>query len=789
METDGIVLGKEEEELLTKIVEEFHLNPTQWIYNSPFNPGNGLMTKIFLWCPLQHYQIPLLCPSHKCPLVFHSWTTQLTRQSPRNPRLVYDLSGNIILVQSIYRCPYNLADQTSTGHEFYSASTDILECIPQELNDKFPVKIFYRTACSKDLLDYVVTHIGRGQNFLELAEDIASMNFRAFVRNNKERIDPNTFYESVLYSFPSNDQLMHMFLSFFNDMETVYQKQMEAISCSILSCDHTFKVSKQIGVVRGLDNAFVNQFENLYIALNENGQVVAWRLTRSTAFKEVEDLLKDFKSCLDARNEQLNMIMVDDCCSVRPSYNRVFPGVAVKLDLFHACQRFVKTVPKGSCQSQQLSCEFGLIFRASGDEGTTRQRETPDPECIESNMQMFIEKWDYIMTEESKKAIANIQKHIRNGCCSGIPPGTGTQKNERLHKQLKRSLLGGASTISPQLAIAVLTVVLYVWNCKMNPDAKKHRSNARIIPVVPLSGSRQNCIPAFLPKKFKSADASKQVPLVMAVADNQEQLRCSLKTCQTGVDTNSTIATYNKVEDLKNESFVSYILDRVLHLNEILSSVEKKCMSRAFDIFNFPFTDIKRMVQIIHGQNSKAVQEDQSIVDNGLSVAMNRECLQRHLLAFGLQVDQVPGDGNCCFTSIVTAIHSVLVNSSDHGNEVLVSYLQSIGLLKSIESDTAQLRHLFCQEIETNIDKYNSFVDFSVKDELKRFSESGWFNSSLGDLCVFGCGNLLRIPIVVITSLPSSPVLTFMPSTLLSTCSIYIAYDHSFQGHYDATRG
>ena len=177
-------------------------------------------------------------------------------------------------------------------------------------------------------------------------------------------------------------------------------------------------------------------------------------------------------------------------------------------------------------------------------------------------------------------------------------------------------------------------LVLYVWNCKMNPDAKKHRSNARIIPVVPLSGSQQNLIPAFLPKKFKSADASKQVPLVMAVADNQEQFRCSLKTLKMGMDINSINANYNKVEDLKNDSFVSYVLDRVLHLNEILSSVEKKCMSRAFDIVNFPVSDIKRMVQIIHGQTSRAVQEDRSIIGNGISVDMNHDCLQRHLLAY-----------------------------------------------------------------------------------------------------------------------------------------------------------
>lgn len=87
MKTDGIVLGKEEEDLLIKVIEEFQLNPTHWIYNSAFNPGNTnvFLSKIFLWCPLQHYQIQVLCPIHASPLLFHSWATQLTHQSPRNP--------------------------------------------------------------------------------------------------------------------------------------------------------------------------------------------------------------------------------------------------------------------------------------------------------------------------------------------------------------------------------------------------------------------------------------------------------------------------------------------------------------------------------------------------------------------------------------------------------------------------------------------------------------------------------------------------------------------------------
>ena len=793
METDGIILGKEEEDTLIKVIEEFKLNPTHWIYNSPFTPDKekACISKIFLWCPLQHYQTTVLCPIHKCPLEFHSWTTKLTHQSPRNPRLVYDLQGNIILVQSIYRCKRNLAELKLPGHEYYSASADILNIIPITIKEKFPIKLLYRSACSQGLLDYVLTHIGRGQNFLELSEDIGSMNFKAFIRNNRGSISSSAFYDSIIYSYPSNDQLMHIFLSYFNEMEHTYQKQMELVPCSILTCDHTFKVSKQVGVVRNSDDVFVHQFENLFIALNEHGQVVAWRLTRSTAFKEVEDLLNDLKKLLDAKGQQLDMIMVDDCCSSRPSYRKVFPCVPVKLDLFHACQRFVRTVPKGSFQSQQLSNEFGLIFRANDDVGQFRTMETPDAESIEANLQMFVQKWEHCLSDESKNAIDHIKKHIQSGCCSGIPPGVGTQKNERLHRQLKRSLLGGAATVSPELAIAVLTVFLYVWNCKVQPDQRKHRSNVRVVPVVPIEIHQNDRMPVHfhesLTKKFKSAGVSRDVPLAMAMEKNNSSILLPSSQKEFGIDVHS-----GRLEDLKRDTLLNYTLSRVLHLNEVFTSVEKKCTSRAFDIFNFPFSDIKRMVQVIHSQscNTFTASQGNNITAKVLSTEMNNDCLQRHLSAFGLALHRIPGNRDCCFASIVTELHKILsLVSNDDGEDGLACHLKSIGLGSSIETDSLQLRLLFCQEIEKNMEKYSSFVDFNVNDELTIFAESGWFNSSLGDLCVCACSNLLKIPIVVITSIPGSPVLTFVPSTLLTTRSIYVAYNHSPPGHYDATRG
>ena len=91
----------------------------------------------------------------------------------------------------------------------------------------------------------------------------------------------------------------------------------------------------------------MNQFANLFIGLNENGEVVVWRLTKNTAFREVEDILIELKNRLAASGEILKMVVVDDCCSVKASYKTIFPEAVVKLDLYHACQRFVKTLPKG----------------------------------------------------------------------------------------------------------------------------------------------------------------------------------------------------------------------------------------------------------------------------------------------------------------------------------------------------------------------------------------------------------------------------------------------------------
>lgn len=123
------------------------------------------------------------------------------------------------------------------------------------------------------------------------------MYFRKFLQCifNCDLIDLNGFYISLVYFILSNDQLMYIFFVYYNSVCSIIQSEILSILCFVLMCDYIFKVSKYIGVIRSEDLVFVNQFENLFIGLNENGEVVMWRLIKNIFFCEIEYFFKEFK--------------------------------------------------------------------------------------------------------------------------------------------------------------------------------------------------------------------------------------------------------------------------------------------------------------------------------------------------------------------------------------------------------------------------------------------------------------------------------------------------------------
>ena len=461
----GVLFSEEGQKLLDKLLEEYSTCADHYRYDSVINTGlenSRSLPKVFIWCPLQHNGVRIQCPVHRFQLTFHRWTSHVVSDNSYNPRLVYDLEGNIVFVQASYVCPHGI----------------ILDALPSQVKDSFPFRMSHRSACSNRLLDYLITSLAMGHSFLDITESILDMNYRAFYRIHGAD-STASFHESSLYSCPSNDKLIQIFLSYYEQIKVSLDNFFSATRCRILSCDHTFKVSKHIGIIRGSDSVFVPQFQNLYVGLNENDEVVMWRLTTSTSCDEIDDLVLDFKERLTISGDTLEMIVVDDCCHVKNFYHRFFPHVSVKLDIFHAVQRIIKTLRKGTVESHKFSKEVGLVFRKDGDVGEDRMFPTPDPECIESNLEQLLFKWKGKLSGPTLNAIENVREHVRRGCLSGIPPSAGTTLNERLHRHLKRSMLCGASSVSPELAIPILALVLYVWTCR--ESTKTSFNNASFI--------------------------------------------------------------------------------------------------------------------------------------------------------------------------------------------------------------------------------------------------------------------------------------------------------------------
>ena len=128
---------------------------------------------------------------------------------------------------------------------------------------------------------------------------------------------------------------------------------------------------------------------------------------------------------------------------LRNKINHIFPAAEVKLDIFHAIQRLIKTISKKHSFRAEFSKRLGLIFRQPGGIEDQRKMETPCPEQMISNLNEFIEDWKdvhfkgwNIINENFFTEAEKLKKHIHNGCLANIN-GQGTNRNKNLHKNLK----------------------------------------------------------------------------------------------------------------------------------------------------------------------------------------------------------------------------------------------------------------------------------------------------------------------------------------------------------------
>ena len=258
-----------------------------------------------------------------------------------------------------------------------------------------------------------------------------------------------------------------VFLKRFFQNEDIYIDAMRSLKANWITCDHTFKSVCNIGYARSEDGKWISQYNSVFCVLNEKGEVINWQFTASEGFEEVKELFVELKNGLQP--DGVPIICIDNCCKWNQLLKAIFPATNVKQDLFHAVQRFCKTLKKRDSFHRELSQDYGKIFRDPHDTGDKREMDTPNEKILIDNLENFLKKWknrkcngDKILNNERLKEINKIREHITKGCLSNIPPHCSTSLNERLHKDVKKVLC--VNRIGAQLAYAKFTRYFFRHN-------------------------------------------------------------------------------------------------------------------------------------------------------------------------------------------------------------------------------------------------------------------------------------------------------------------------------------
>lgn len=129
----------------------------------------------------------------------------------------------------------------------------------------------------------------------------------------------------------------------------------------------------------------------------------------------------------------------------------------------------------------------------------------------------------------------------------------------------------------------------------------------------------------------------------------------------------------------------------------------------------------------------------------------------------------VPGDGDCCFTSVSLGLDQLLQGNDD----ALIQHLESLQVHRNqdLSARNIILRGLVVAEwLGDNSEEYTAFLTGSEKstfeETARTFLEPGVFDYELGNSVSLSLTNVLKLPIVVF-SFDSYPVIPLVPRSRL----------------------
>ena len=686
------------------------------------------------------------CGTCGLPLRTSGWTDGSSADT--QPRSLYGIDGPVLLVSAIYTC--------DAQHRTLAHDASILRHFPSQYI--IPFVLFHRSGFTHQLMTLCMSLIYRGMNFLEIETFLLQRKWEFHAReqefgliHNSVRVqDGNTqenlmLPDSEVLRSPSDTLIRKCFLAHFLANEKVYNREMFHINIGeSISFDHTFKVAANIGYQRE-DKVWIPLYDSLFIAMNSDGKIVSWQLTKGTSISQIEQCLYSINGRARDKGLLITSVYVDDCCKLRNKIKSIFGNqTAIKLDIFHATQRVTKTLLKRHNKFQSCIADLQLVFREDGDSGTRRTLNTPAPHVILRKMEAFEEKWinvadqdnRKVFSTETKRAISNLKKHIMYGCLSDIPPGCGTNRNERFHCHMNS--LVRRSRIGVLLAYALLSVVMYSHN-----SSAKIKGKTLVRPIIAS------------PQRYGRDNA--HLPCFGISPKVRDQVR-------------------------EDDSFEADVSDCEIDL-ELVRSLYMASLNMFYlskSLFTLNLSRLKESVTRFEPYQRQNV--DEPVTSSGDTIIHGK------LSEYGLRICEIAKDGNCFFMSVAVS----LSHAKEVGKEACTILGSPLDVLDDPVQFSQLLRRRFVEELLSDRrQEYTAFLVYEQladwEQEVRKFIQDGFFNSAIGDLLPTVISNVLHLNIIIFQKLISPPIMYVSPVQVdRSIGTIFLIYNPLHQGHYDA---
>ena len=439
-----------------------------------------------------------------------------------------------------------------------------------------------------------------------------------------------------------------------------------------------------------------------------------------------------------------------------------------------------------------------MVFRDPTDRGFNRTKETPSSAILIQNIRNFEDRWKraqsagrIVLNEAAIKEIRNLEGHMVKGCLSGIKPGRGTNRNEALHRKLNHIMC--ASRYGVELAYALLTTYFYQHNEKMLAMAEK-RAEMPIFAYQQISCPTTEKFGLVFPQSVMNTAAS------LSQSSPSNELPLKLKSSNYDAIKKRILTTSNSILGFT----ARFTDDDAFH--------ESSCDSNTGDddTVSLEWAKIVLLQAIswyciyeqLSGYSSTAYVKSGSIpfmnseltnlfmccssADTDSEKQTHEHRLDSVLKSWNFERIAVPSDGDCLFASVAVGIKDL----SQRGISNILNDMSIDPTEQPIADVVHTLRKAVVEEwLGENTGSYQSFLTSDqLHEQAQSFLNSGTFAGDIGDLVVQALANVLKIPIVVFTSVESMPTIVVTPPNVVTENiqPLHLAYNAHGPGHYDA---